>query len=270
MTAQLAAIVVYPVKSCAGNALQMAEVEARGLAHDRRWMLVDADGRFLTGRQLPRLVRVQAQPLGEDRVRLSAPGMDAIEVGIDADAARIATRVWDSPVSAVDAGSAAADWFSAYLGRRVRLVHADARMRRPLDAGYSEPGDETAFADGFPLLLLSRAAADALSTRVGRDLGWRRFRPNLVVDGVPAHAEDRWRRVRIGALEFDVVKPCVRCVFTTIDPDSATAETDGEPLATLKGYRRGPQGITFGQNLIARGAGTIRVGDRVEVRAYRD
>lgn len=267
MSALLAAIVVYPVKSCAGNALPAAQVEARGLAHDRRWMLVDAGGRFLTGRQWPQLVRVQAQPLGQDRVRLEAPGMQTLEVGIEPGAARIDTSVWDSPVSAVDAGSAAADWFSAYLGRRVRLVHADAHMRRPLDARHSRPGDETAFADGYPLLLLSLAAADALSARVGRDLGWRRFRPNLLVDGVAAHAEDDWRRVRIGDLEFDVVKPCVRCVFTTIDPDRAIAEADGEPLATLKSYRRGPGGITFGQNLIARGHGVLRVGDPVEVLA---
>ncbi len=265
MPAQLAAIAVYPIKSCAGNVLESAEVEPRGLANDRRWMLVDDDGCFLTGRQLPRLVRVRAQPLAGGRLRLHAPDVDMIEVGVGVDAARIDVSVWSSRGSAVDAGSEAADWFSGYLGRRVRLVHADAAMRRPLAPEHSRPGDETAFADGFPLLLLSRAAADGLSERVGRDLGWRRFRPNLLIDGVAAHAEDGWRRVRIGAVEFDVVKPCVRCVFTTIDPDSAVAETDGEPLRTLKSYRRAAQGITFGQNLIARSTGAIRVGDAVEV-----
>lgn len=267
MPAQLAAIVVYPVKSCAGNALETAQVEPRGLADDRRWMLVDEGGRFLTGRQLPRLVQVHAQPLAGDRLRLSAPGMEAIEVGVASGAARVDAAVWSSAVSAADAGSEAADWFSRYLGRRVRLVHADQAMQRPLEPAYSQPGDETAFADGYPLLLLSRAASAGLSTRAGRDLGWRRFRPNLLVDGVDAHAEDGWRRVRIGAVEFDVVKPCVRCVFTTIDPDSAAAEPDGEPLRTLKSYRRGPKGITFGQNLIARGSGAIRVGDPLEVLA---
>jgi uncharacterized protein YcbX len=267
MSAQLAAIIVYPIKSCAGNALESAQVEPRGLANDRRWMLVDDNGCFLTGRQLPRLVRVRVQPLASSRLRLTAPDMATIEVGVGVDAARIDASVWSSRVRAVDAGSEAADWFSSYLGRPVRLVHADAAMQRPLDPGYSRPGDETAFADGFPLLLLSRAAADDLSARVGRDLGWRRFRPNLLVDGLPAHDEDGWRRVRIGAIEFDVVKPCVRCVFTTIDPDSAVAEADGEPLTTLKSYRRAAKGITFGQNLIARGTGAIRVGDPVEVLA---
>ncbi len=265
MTAQLAAISVYPIKSCAGNLLETAQVEMRGLAQDRRWMLVDESGRFQTGRQSPKLLRVQAQPLGDARLRVSAPDMTAIEIACADNASRTAATVWGSQVSAVDAGGVAADWFSSYLGRPVRLVYADPSMHRPLDPEYSRAGDETAFADGYPLLLLSRAASDALSSRVGRELGWRRFRPNLLVDGTSAHAEDGWRRIRIGAVEFDVVKPCVRCILTTIDPDTAVADADGEPLATLKFYRRGPKGITFGQNLIARGVGAIRVGDRVEV-----
>ncbi|HWS26725.1 MAG TPA: MOSC domain-containing protein [Xanthomonadales bacterium] len=269
MYPRLAAICVYPVKSCAANELESAQVEPRGLTHDRRWMLVDDHGRFVTGRQLPRLVQVRATPQGHDRLRLEAPGMALIEIAAPADAQRIAATVWDSAVSAADAGPEAARWFSDYLGRPVRLVHADAAMQRPLDLSYGLPGDEVGFADGYPLLALSRAATDELSARAGRELGWRRFRPNLLIDGVPAHAEDAWRRVRIGMVEFDVVKPCVRCVFTTIDPDTGVAETDGEPLTTLKGYRRGAKGITFGQNLIARGAGAIRLGDPLEVLSLR-
>ena len=264
MNAHLAAICVYPVKSCAGNALDTAQVETRGLKDDRRWMLVDPDGRFLTGRQLPKLVLVRAVPIGPDGLRLDAPGMPTLEIKV-ADTARVAATVWNSTVSAADSGAAAAEWFSSYLGRSVRLVHADAAMQRPLDPAYSRPGDEVGFADGYPLLLLSHAAADELSTRAGRNLGWHRFRPNLLVDGVPAHAEDGWRRVRIGKVEFDVVKPCVRCVFTTIDANTGAPEPDGEPLTTLKAYRRAANGITFGQNLIARGSGVVRVGDAVEV-----
>lgn len=270
MNARLAAISIYPVKSCAGNDLASAQVEPRGLTNDRRWMLVDANGRFLTGRQQPKLVLVRATPLGANRLRLEAPGMATIEIAPAAATSRIAATVWDSAVSAADAGPEAARWFSDYLGRPVRLVHADAAMQRALDPAYGLPGDEVSFADGYPLLLLSRAAADELSMRAGRELGWRRFRPNLLVDGVPAHAEDSWRRVRIGDVEFDVVKPCVRCVFTTIDPDSGVAEADGQPLTALKAYRRGAKGITFGQNLIARANGTIRVGEPVGVLSLRD
>ncbi len=265
MNARLAAISVYPVKSCAAIDLASAQVEPRGLCHDRRWMLVDDCGRFLTGRQLPRLVQVRATPLGLGRLRLEAQGMPAIEIAEIAGAQRIVASIWDSTVSAADAGPDAARWFSDYLGRAVRLVHADDAMQRPLDQAFGLPGDEVGFADGYPLLLLSCAAADQLSARVGRELGWRRFRPNLLIDGVPAHAEDNWRRVRIGPVEFDVVKPCVRCVFTTVDPDTGLAESDAEPLTTLKGYRRGAKGITFGQNLIARGTGAIRVGDKLDV-----
>lgn len=228
-------------------------------------MLVDAEGHFITGRQCPRLTLLRARTLvdgglevtGRDGRTLRVPRPDGVQ--------RLRSAVWSDPVDAADAGDAAALWFSNVLEQPVRLLHADAAMRRPLDGDYARAGDETAFADGYPLLLLSRAACEALSARVGRDLGWRRFRPNLLIDGVPSHAEDGWKRVRVGPVEFEVVKPCVRCVFTTIDPDSGLAEADGEPLRTLKTYRRGQRGITFGQNLVPRGRGSVRVGDPVEV-----
>ncbi len=265
MSATLAAISIYPVKSCAGVALHSAVVETRGLAGDRRYMLVDETGRFQTGRQLPALVRVQAHIDGPGRLRLAAPGVANLDVAVSFDAARVQANVWGSAVSALDAGDAASQWFSDYLGRQVRLVYADPLMQRPVEPDYAQPGDEVGFADGYPVLLLSRAACEALAIRARRDLGWRRFRPNLLIDGVTAHAEDLWRQIRIGPVLFDVVKPCVRCIFTTIDPDSGGAEIDGEPLRTLKSYRRGAKGITFGQNLIARSTGVLRVGDALEV-----
>ncbi len=265
MSPSLAAIVIYPLKSCAGVSLQSAAVEPRGLRGDRRWMLVDEGGRFITGRQAPSLVRVHAEVGAEDDLRLRAPGMPPLEVPRPDGGLRVDSEVWGSAVNAADAGSEAAEWFSRYLDRPARLLYADERMQRAPEAEYSLPGDQVAFADGYPLLLLSQAAADELSSRAGRELGWRRFRPNLVVEGVPAHAEDRWKQIRIGSVLFDVVKPCTRCVFTTIDPDSGAAESDGEPLRTLKDYRRGGGGISFGQNLIARSGGEVRCGDRVEV-----
>ncbi|MEZ5468547.1 MAG: MOSC N-terminal beta barrel domain-containing protein [Lysobacterales bacterium] len=265
MSPSLAAIVIYPVKSCAGLALQSAVVEPRGLRHDRRWMLVDDSGRFITGRQSPSLVRVRAEVGDAGSLRLRAPGMLPLQVAEPDGSQRVDSEVWGSEVNAADAGAEAADWFSRYLGRTVRLLFADEQMRRAPEAEYSLPGDQVGFADGYPLLLLSSAAAELLSSRAGRELGWRRFRPNLVIDGVAAHAEDRWKQIRIGSVLFDVVKPCTRCVFTTIDPDSGAAESDGEPLRTLKDYRRGAGGIRFGQNLIARSAGEVQCGDRVEV-----
>jgi len=203
--------------------------------------------------------------VARDDVALGEAAALGRSVSLDRGELRLRSAVWGDPVDAADAGDAAALWFSNVLEQPVRLLHADASMHRPLDRDYAMVGDETAFADGFPLLLLSRTACDALSSLVGRDLGWRRFRPNLLVDGVPPHAEDAWKRIRVGGVEFDIVKPCVRCVFTTIDPDNGRAEADGEPLRTLRTYRRGQRGITFGQNLIPRGRGTVRVGDAVEV-----
>lgn len=264
MTARLAAIAIYPVKSCAGIALDTAIVEPRGLHNDRRWLLVDPSGRFVTGRELPALVRVHSTPIAGG-LALAAPGMPPLNLMLPASGSRQDVVIWNDAVSALDAGDEVAEWFSTYTGRELRLVHADSAMQRALDPKYARAGDETGFADGYPVLLVSSAAAAQLSARAGRDLGWRRFRPNLVIDGVAAHAEDDWKRVRVGVIEFDVVKPCVRCVFTRVDPDSGSVEADNEPLKTLKDYRRSANGITFGQNLIPRGSGVLRVGDAVEV-----
>jgi uncharacterized protein YcbX len=132
---------------------------------------------------------------------------------------------------------------------------------------HSQTGDEVSFADAFPLLLISRAALDGLNARLAKPVSMLRFRPNLVVEGVAAHAEDGWKRIRIGEVEFDVAKACTRCVFTTVDPMRGERDPDGEPLRTLIGYRRTADGVTFGQNLIPRSAGSVRVGDAVEVLA---
>lgn len=263
----LSALYLYPMKSCAPLLREQARVQPRGLEHDRRWMVVDGTGRFLTGRQLASMTRIQAQPTDTGGLALSAPGCEGIEVAVPADVPRMRVTVWDSTVDARPAGREADDWLSAVLGRPLRLVHMDEGARRPVDARYAQPGDEVSFADGFPLLLISQAALDHLNTRLARPVAITRFRPNLVVDGCAPHAEDGWRRIRIGTVEFDVVKPCVRCVFTTVDPERGERDPDGEPLRTLLTYRRTPKGVTFGQNLIPRGTGTLRIGDPVTVLA---
>lgn len=259
----LSALHLYPIKSCAALSPETARVEPRGLAHDRRWMLIDALGNFLTGRQLPRLVRLRAVPTATG-LRLDAPGHDGIEVAIPApDATRRRVTVWKDALDAADAGDAAAGWLSALLERDARLVYMDAPAVRAVKPAHAQPGDEVSFADGFPLLLISQAALDALNARLATPLPMLRFRPNLVVTGTAPHAEDDWRRFRIGEVEFDAVKSCTRCVFTTVDAERGDFDPSGEPLRTLKTYRRGPDGITFGMNLIARGQGTLRVGDPV-------
>lgn len=267
MPLSLSSIAIHPLKSCAPLSLAEAVVEPRGLAHDRRWMAVDPEGRFITGRQVPALVRVVAMP-AEGGLALAAPGLDPIHVATPrADAPRAAVVVWRDAVDAACAGAAADAWLSRALGRPARLVHMDGRARRAVDPDHALPGDEVGFADGFPLLLVGQSSLDALNTRLPAPVPMARFRPNLVVEGAAAHAEDGWRRIRIGGIAFDVAKPCTRCVFTTVDPASGTFDPSGQPLAELKAYRRTPKGVTFGVNLIARGSGTLREGDAVEVLA---
>jgi uncharacterized protein YcbX len=264
MTPTLSAIHVFPIKSCAAWVRDEAQVEPRGLAGDRRWMVTDADGRFLTARQHPRLTLVQAQADG-DALVLSAPDMPPLRLVPPDVSARIQATVWKNTVQAQLADAAADAWIGAFLGLPARFVHMDAACVRPVSPDYGRPGDEVSFADGFPLLLISQAALDGLNARLERPVPMLRFRPNLVVAGTDPHAEDGWKRIRIGAIEFDVVKPCTRCVFTTVDFTRGEFDRTGEPLRTLTRYRRTPQGVTFGQNLIARGGGIVRVGDAVEV-----
>lgn len=261
----LSALHLYPIKSGAACSPPAAAVEARGLAHDRRWMIVDAEGRFLTGRQVPSLVTLHATPTMHGLHLRRADGAEFHVARPAADAPRRAVVVWKDTVDARDAGDEVAGWLGAWLQREVRLVHMDAAARRPVSPAHAQPGDEVSFADGYPLLAISQAALDGLNRRLAAPVPMLRFRPNLVIHGCPAHAEDGWRRIRIGAVAFEAVKACVRCVFTTVDPARGEFDPGGEPLRTLKTYRRSDRGITFGMNLIARGRGELRVGDAVHV-----
>jgi len=265
---RLSALYLHPLKSSASLSVQALEIEPRGPRFDRRWLVVDADGRFVTARAVAEMVLIRAEPVGEG-LRLSAPGMAPLEVAPPAaDAPRLPVTVWGDVIDAALADPAADAWLGAFLQREVRLVHMDAAARRAVDPAYGREGDEVSFADGYPLLAISQAALDGLNARLAdadrAPVTITHFRPNLVIDGTEAHAEDGWRRVRIGGIDFDAVKPCTRCVFTTVDPVLGQRRTDGEPLNILKDYRRTPAGITFGMNLIARGEGVLRVGDAVE------
>lgn len=255
----LASITLYPVKSVAGVAVDAAPVEPAGLAGDRRWMLVDPDGRFITGRQLPELVRVR---LGVDADgTLTLP--DGRRVAPAAAGQSRAVSIWRDAVTALEPDPAASAWFSERLGRPVQLVCGDPAAPRPVRGPGADAGDIVSFADGYPVLLISEASLADLSARVGRPVEMARFRPNLTVAGGTAFQEDGWSVVEIGGIRFDVAKTCTRCVFTTVDPLTGERSADGEPLQTLKSYRRSGDGVIFGMNLIPRGRGAIRVGDPV-------
>lgn len=264
--ATLAEIHVYPVKSCAGQPMEQATVQPRGLEHDRRWMLVDPDGKFITARQEPRLLQAYAVPT-DGGLTLEAPGMPSLAVAAPHAGATLTVKVWKDHVDALAADAAADDWFSLYLGRPVRLVHMDDDVTRRNASSRAQPGDEVSFADSMPLLLVSLASLDALNRRLDQPVPMGRFRPNLVVDGVDAHAEDAWKQVTIGDVVFDVAKPCTRCVLVTINADTGQRDEGGEPLRTLTRYRRTDDGVTFGQLLIPRSGGVVRCGDAVIVRS---
>ncbi|MEP6483920.1 MAG: MOSC domain-containing protein [Rudaea sp.] len=263
---RLDAIHIFPLKSCAPLPLDVANVHPRGLAHDRRWLAVDENNRFITARVCPRITLVRAAPI-DNGLQLDAPDMPTLRVPIPNASTRTDAVIWDDPVKPLVANEASAAWLSQFLQRPCRIVFMDATCARPVDPDRAIPGDEVSFADALPLLLLSQASVDHLNTRLERPVHFLRFRPNLLVDGVDAHAEDCWKRIRIGEAEFDLVGPCVRCVFTTIDFQTGQADPSGEPLKTLIGYRRSPKGVIFGQNLTPRRLGRVRVGDAVEILA---
>ncbi|MGW7577561.1 MOSC domain-containing protein [Streptomyces sp. NPDC054765] len=267
----LLSIHLYPVKSIAGSGPGEAVVEPWGLAGDRRWLLVDAEGRQITQRQQRTLALAHAEGLPGGGLRLTAPGREPLTVEVPASGKTIPVEVWQDEVEAVPAGPAAAEWFRGYLGAECRLVYLDApEKRRFIDPEYCEPGETVSFADGFPLLLTTTSSLDALNSLIAQGdhadegpLPMNRFRPNVVVDGTAPWAEDDWRRVRIGEVVFQVAKPSARCVVTTTDQH--TAERGKEPLRTLARHRRFGDRLVFGQNLIPRGAGTIRIGDPFEI-----
>jgi uncharacterized protein YcbX len=252
----------YPVKSLAGDRHDRLPVTARGPQFDRHWMVVDMDGRFLTQRQVPAMALLRAEVDGEV-LRLLAGDGDSLELTTAARGESLQVQVWGDRVAALAPDAAADAWLSERLGRACRLVCQPDDGVRSVDQCFGQAGDQVGFADGFPFLLISQASLDELNGRLEQPMEMRRFRPNLVVAGCEAFEEDRWRRIRIGPIDFRVVKPCSRCPIPTIDPD--TGERGVEPLRTLMTYRRRDNKVYFGQNLIHDGAGLLEPGMDVEV-----
>lgn len=254
---------IYPVKGAAGIPVPRVQLDAFGVAGDRRWMIVDEAGTFLSQRERPELGRLNVELVEDGLVLRSDRAGEARVTRPPADAARRRVRVWHDEVDAVDGGDAAAAILSAHLGSPARLVHMPDSTLRPVHPPFGRPGDRVNFADAFPLLLIGQASLDALNARLTEPVSMLRFRPNIVIEGTTPHAEDAWRRIRIGAVDCDVVKPCARCVVTTLDP--ATSRAGKEPLRTLATYRRWKGLVWFGQNAIHRVQGGVAVGDVVEV-----
>lgn len=268
MSLSLAALNVFPVKSCRGIARERHPVDRFGLALDRAFMIVDAAGGALTQRERPRLALIDVGLTG-DALVLEAPGQPALALPLAGRAMpRTPVTVWRHRGDALDQGEEAAAWLGDFLGHAARLVRlAPDHTRRVSPARYPEEA-HTAFTDGYPFLLLSEASVADLDARLAAPVGVERFRANLVLRGEAAYAEDSWRRIRIGGLELVIVKPCPRCIVTTIDP-ARGLRAGNDPLLTLAKYRRGNEGPPFGVYAVARGTGELAVGLAVEVLETR-
>ena len=275
LSGTIARLFVYPVKSCAGIEVQEAHLTETGLELDRAWMVVDAQGMFLTQRVLPRMALIRPQ-LKSDEMVLRAPGMLALHVAMDQVEAPATVTVWRDTVPAWDMGAVAAQWFTDFLGQACRLIRFDPEVRRLSSLDWTDGVEApNQFADGFPLLLASEASIDEFNGRLvaagHAPVGIERFRPNIVLGGVGAHDEDRVDMVRVDAGEpegvhLQPVKPCARCPIPNVDP--ATAAIDPSVSDTLRTYRQDKRvggAITFGMNAIVRqGVGqTLRVGQRI-------
>jgi len=263
MTGHVASIHIYPIKGIKGIELQKVAIKPRGPAHDRRWMLVDEQGRFLSQRQVPEMGKIRAS-VTHKGLRVHMRGAGEIAIGVPAaDASRLKVAIWRDDVEAVHASARADRWFSAVMGRPCRLVYMDRLAIRAADPGQAT----VSFADGYPLLLTSVQSLNDLNARMTTPLSMKRFRPNIVIDGFSAFAEDQWHEIQVGAVRFRVVKSCARCVVTTIDPE--TSKAGREPLRTLSTFRKRGSAVYFGENLVPAEEGILSVGDAVSVVSLR-
>jgi uncharacterized protein YcbX len=269
--ASVSALSIYPIKSTRGIELQASAVGATGLSHDRRWAVVDASGRIMTGREYPKLLALRTS-IGQDSLAVHRPG-SSLDIPFPQATDPIEpVNLWaEEQHPGVRAAGPVNEWFSDYLGVACSLVFMDERCRREipteLPSGYhGHAGQLVSYADDFPILLAGEASLADLNARLDQPVGMAHFRPNIVVAGSAAFEEDTWQRIRIGECEFERAQLCPRCVFVTIDPDSLKKSPRQEPLRTLARYRSAPAGgVPFGVQFIPRRLGTLRVGDRVEL-----
>lgn len=254
---------VYPVKGLKGLAVESAAATGRGLAHDRRFMVVDPGGVFLSQREVPRMATIWTEIAGSE-LRLAAPDFDEVAVELEPAAGEpLGVEVWDTRCRAIAPSPDVDRWLSAALGRPCRLVYMPDTTRRESNPRLAGAGRLVGFADGYAWLVVSEASLADLNERLSRPVPMDRFRANIVVSGALAYEEDGWKEFSVGTAVLRMAKPCGRCQVTTTD--QATGEVTGpEPLATLAGYRDSPEfGARFGMNAVTVATGEMRVGDAV-------
>jgi uncharacterized protein YcbX len=267
---QVTGLNIYPVKSCRGIALEQARLTETGFEHDREWLVTTPEGRFLTQRERPQLAQIETA-LTHDQLVLRKPNGTDLTLPLNMTGRELEVTIWRDKAAAFDAGDEAAAWLTEHMGKPARLVRFDRRHKRVANAQWTDGVEAlNQFSDGFPWLLISQGSLDELNRRMETPLPMNRFRPNIVVDGLPPFGEDSVDEFVAGDVRLKVVKPCDRCVVTTTD--QITGERHGdEPLKALKEFRfdRNLRGVLFGQNMILTGGlgNELKVGQQFEVTA---
>ncbi|MBX2841700.1 MAG: MOSC domain-containing protein [Flammeovirgaceae bacterium] len=263
MDIQLTEINIYPVKSLSGISLKESNLEETGLQYDRKWMLVDENGRFLSQRKHPKMALAKTR-IVNDKLMISENDFGELNIDMNFQLGeRTTVEVWDDKCEAIFLDKKYDQWFSEFLDFKCRLVYMPNDSNRIVDTRYNPDGKIVSFADGYPNLLISEASLEDLNSRLNNPVPMNRFRPNLVVNGTLPYAEDSWDLIKIGEINFKVAKPCSRCVLTTIDQKNG--QKGKEPLKTLAAYRKKGHKIYFGQNLLHTNRGVLKLGGTLNI-----
>jgi uncharacterized protein YcbX len=256
--ATVTGLYIYPVKSARGIPKTRVRIAAGGFEWDRHWMLVDANGRFITQRTYPQLARIVPE-IGDDSLTLTTAGLPPLRLPLEPQGEAIPVRVWDYSCTALDQGLVASEWLSQAIGQSIRLVRVSPLMERAANPKFAgSTYAPVAFPDGFPVLVCNEASLADLNQRLPQAIPMDRFRPNLVLSGLPAFAEDHIDSLRIGDITLRLVKPCTRCTIPSVDHRSGEPSTDPFPVLRSFRFDRALRGVTFGENaVIATGSGSV-------------
>ncbi|KQR70424.1 MOSC domain-containing protein [Pedobacter sp. Leaf176] len=263
-------IYVYPIKSLGGISLSESLVEEKGLQYDRRWVLTDDTGLFITQRKYPLLSLLQVS-ISDDVVTVfhKENPKQKISFGISQQIGeQIPVTIWDDLTKGIEVDAEVSKWFSDYMNMEVKLLRMPEQERRNVDSRYAGNDEIVSFADGYPCLIIGQSSLDELNTKLEKPILMDRFRPNIVFTGGEPHAEDGISEFEIDKISFSAVKPCARCVLVTVDQQHGTKSP--EPLKTLAKYRTLNNKIMFGQNLIHKGSGSIKIGAEIKIKSTKE
>jgi uncharacterized protein YcbX len=253
---------IYPVKSARGFALKSMQLNPLGPECDRRWMVIDKSNTFVTQRKVRKMCLINVDLL-DSGIRISAEGMPACSIKTPITSDLLTSSVWGTEVKGLDCGDEVAAWLTEFLSKECRLIYMPDDYERAVDTKFAHQQEQVGFADGFPLLIATQASLDDFNEKLGYKVGMERFRPNIVISGNEAYAEDDWQHIAIGDIDLLLVKPCSRCIMPSVNPETASKEM--AVIQTLQAHRRRGKDIFFGQNALYNSLGTINVGDAVRV-----